>query len=216
GHQLAHHHREDHHHAQPPRAHHRRQRTETENFVDPLPAGPSQVTVTWRVPASGNSMVPRYRPGVLSGASVAPAIIGAMPDIVMLVFRLTLPASTGFLSVADVISRTNSFLPFFHCPDSLISVTTTSFVFCVWIGFMSAASATPAPIASTPVTMRIAIIRIIVRVSSPLVVVTRPSRSQSRPPSHRSFVASLLGLRSPKVPLPQPVEDDGCHDKDEA
>src|SRR5439155_2615521 len=28
-------------------------RTGTENLVDPLPAGPSQLTVTWRVPVSG-------------------------------------------------------------------------------------------------------------------------------------------------------------------
>src|SRR5439155_26011154 len=34
-------------------------RTETENFVEPLPAGPSQVTVTCRVPLSGNVIVPR-------------------------------------------------------------------------------------------------------------------------------------------------------------
>src|SRR5438128_2302935 len=118
---------EDH---QPPCADHRRQRTGTENFVEPFPAGPSHVTVTCRVPRSGNSIVPRYRPGP-SGASVAPAIIGAMPDMVMLVLRLTSPASTGFLSAAEVNSRSTLFLPAFHWPDSFARVTTTSFVFCV-------------------------------------------------------------------------------------
>ena len=39
---------------------HRRcaQRTDSENLVEPFPAGPSQVTVTWRVPPSGNVIVP--------------------------------------------------------------------------------------------------------------------------------------------------------------
>src|SRR5262249_938389 len=70
------------------------QRTATETFVEPFPVGPSQVTVTWRVPRSENSIVPAYRP-VLSGVNRAPAIIGAIPGIAMLVFNETFPASTG-------------------------------------------------------------------------------------------------------------------------
>ena len=58
-------------------------------------------------------MVPRYRPGALSGVSVAPAIMGPMPGIVMLVERVALPASSG--CPADVVSSSTNVLgPFFH------------------------------------------------------------------------------------------------------
>src|SRR5207249_6060557 len=73
----------------------------------------------------------------------------------MLVVSDTWPASTGFLSCADVNVRTKSFFAGFHCPDSLSSVTTTSLTFCVRIGFMSAAGAdwTPAVIRAPTATI---------------------------------------------------------------
>src|SRR5207245_11733329 len=49
---------------------------------------------------------------------------------------------------------------------------------------------------------------------SPLRWLLLLGRSKNRPPSHRPFVAPLLGLRSPQLPLPEPVEDDWCHDED--
>src|SRR2546425_4176824 len=45
--------------------------------------------------------------------------------------------------MGDVSSRTNEFLPSFHCPDSLFSMTSTSLVFWVAIAF-SAVHAPPA------------------------------------------------------------------------
>ena len=48
--------------------------------------------MTCRVPVSVNSIVPRYRPGALSGVNVAPAIMGDMPAIVMLVLSVTVLA----------------------------------------------------------------------------------------------------------------------------
>src|SRR5262249_2727590 len=87
------------------------QRTETENFVDPFPPDPSQLKVTWQTPESWNSIVPRYRPGVLSGDTEAPTIIDAIPGIAMLVLSVTLPMSTGCLSLAEMNSMANAFLP---------------------------------------------------------------------------------------------------------
>src|SRR5438046_8553229 len=73
----------------------------------------------------------------------------------MLVLSDTWPTSTGVLSCADVNVRTKSFFAGFHCPDALSSVTTTSFTFCLWIGFMSAAGAdrTPAVIRAPTATI---------------------------------------------------------------
>ena len=67
---------------------------------------------------------------------MAPASIGAMPGMAMLVLRVTFPASTGCLVVAAANSKTKLFLPCFHCPDSLSSVTAMSFTLCVLITFI--------------------------------------------------------------------------------
>jgi hypothetical protein len=59
GNRLRHHSSNEGERERPPHGPHGRQRTGTENFVEPLPPGPSHVTVTWRVPRSGKSIVPR-------------------------------------------------------------------------------------------------------------------------------------------------------------
>src|SRR5205814_1793121 len=115
----------------------RPQRTATESIALPLPAGPSHLTVTWRVPASGKPIVPRYRPGP-SGVIVAPAIIGAIPGIAMLVLRVTFPTSTGCFVGAAVNSTVKVFDPGLHRPVSLDSATVISFVFAVALTLGSA------------------------------------------------------------------------------
>src|SRR5258705_4453742 len=60
-------------------------RTGTENLAEPFPAGPSQVTVTCRVPVSGKSIVPRYRPGAFSGVNDAHVTITAIPGMYIIV-----------------------------------------------------------------------------------------------------------------------------------
>src|SRR5258705_4442275 len=141
-------------------------RTGTENLAEPFPAGPSQLTVTCRVPVSGKSIVPRYRPGALPGDSVAPATIGAMPGMAMLALSVTLPTSSG-CPEGDVNSSTNVFLPGFHCPVSLLSVTTASLVFCVCMTLSSALQAVEAtPTAKSPPTTVITAIRRFINRSS--------------------------------------------------
>src|SRR5437867_12310212 len=128
----------------------------------------------------------------------------------MLVFRDALPTSTGFLSCRDVNSSTKSFFPSFHWPDSFCSVTVTSFVFWVWIGFMSAAVTAKAPI--------------IVRTPSVSVTIRPFSMSSSiswlfgrphRRPRFGAGAPAFVGLHSAEVALAQPVEDHRCHDQHE-
>src|SRR5437773_10382928 len=129
----------------------------------------------------------------------------------MLVVSDTWPASTGCLSCADVNVRTKSFFAGFHCPDALSSVTTTSFTFCVWIGFMSAAGAdrTPAVIRAPTATITS---RAFAMSSSWLSPVRRPHR---RPGFVVWVMAACVALRATEIPLAEPGEDHGRDDQHE-
>src|SRR2546425_7931652 len=129
----------------------------------------------------------------------------------MLVFRDALPTSTGFLSCRDVNSSPKPFFPSFHWPDSFCSVTVTSFVFWVWIGFMSAADAASAP-AIVRIPSESATIRPLSMLSSLCWLIGRPHRR----PVVGSFASARLGLGAAEVALAQPVEDHRCHDQHEA
>src|SRR5258705_8923742 len=108
-------------------------------------------------------------------------------------------------------SSTNSFFPCFHWPDSFCSVTVTSFVFWVWMGFMSAAVAARVPtIVRTP--RERAMIRPFSMLSSLSWLVGRPHRR----PMVESFASALLGLGAAQIALAQPVENHRRHDQHEA
>src|SRR5437762_6492759 len=123
----------------------------------------------------------------------------------MLVLSDTWPTSTGVLSCADVNVRTKSFFAGFHCPDALSSVTTTSFTFCVWIGFMSAAGAdrTPAVIRAPTATITS---RAFAMSSSLLSPVRRPHR---RPGFVVWVLDACVALRATALPLADPGADHG-------
>src|SRR2546422_933673 len=127
----------------------------------------------------------------------------------MLVLSDTWPASTGFLSCADVNVRTKSFFAGFHCPDSLSSVTTTSLTFCVRIGFMSAAGAdwTPAVIRAPTATITSKAFAMSSSLSSS---VRRPHR---RPGFVVGVMAACVTLRAAEILLAEPGEDHRCDDQ---
>src|SRR5207253_6880032 len=130
----------------------------------------------------------------------------------MLVFSVTLPTSTGCLSLVDVNSRAKSFLPCFHWPASLFSVTTTSLAFCVANAFSAAQLAPPAP-NTTANAVTIAIRRFI-GCLPPCEVLALFVRLQ-RGPLADSACRALLRLSASQLSLSQPVEDDRGHDQDE-
>src|SRR2546426_1958342 len=129
----------------------------------------------------------------------------------MLVLSDTWPASTGFLSCADVNVRTKSFFAGFHCPDSLSSVTTTSLTFCVRIGFMSAAGAdwTPAVIRAPTATITS---KAFAMSSSLLSPIRRPHR---RPGFVVGVMAACVTLRAAEILLAEPGEDHRRDDQHE-
>src|SRR5260370_16821700 len=119
-----------------------------------------------------------------------------MPGIVMLVLSVTFPTSSGW-PVGNVNSRTNALFPALHCPNSLLSTITASFVFCVCMTRRSAADTAAIPVST------------IITVTSTTAVFCR-------------FISYLLLVRlrflgpAPrrrKLALPEPVEDDRRHDK---
>src|SRR6266481_3657317 len=117
-----------------------------------------------------------------------------MPGIVMLVLRVTLPASSGW-PVSDVNSRTKALGPGCHVPASLLRVITASLVFWVCTTLRSAAHV-PIPPASTSTTSSTAVL----------------ARFMSR--------LLLIGLRwfssvrgRDQLALPEPVEDNRRHDQ---
>ena len=73
-----------------------------------------------------------------------------MPGMVMLVSKVTVPTSRGLPVAGSAKVRTKVFVPTLSWPASFASVITASLVFCVWIGFGSAAlTGATTPVSST-------------------------------------------------------------------
>src|SRR5262249_18090743 len=146
--------------------------------------------------------------------------MGAIPGIAMLVLSVTLPASTGCLSLPEVNSMANAFFPFVHSPDALFSVITTSFAFCVWITFsaLHAGAAAPSimntlPSITRPIhrVVRIPLFLLSVRTEWLDSMLLHSARHGA---GLRRYLC-MLGLGAAQIPIVQPIKQHRGNDQDQ-